>query len=109
MKDNKEKNLKELEEEKMQTEESIKKLTEEINTKRRNLAEMKNKLVNLKDKIKAASLDNVSNAVTENLGIDIEMLMEAIKSRKVKVDSSVLGEVQRDDKDINGMPKSVSP
>lgn len=109
MKDNKEKNLKELEEEKMQTEESIKKLTEEINTKRRNLAEMKNKLVNLKDKIKAASLDNVSNAVTENLGIDIEMLMEAIKSGKVKVDSSVLGELQRDDKDINGMPKSVSP
>lgn len=83
-----EKSLEELYSEKENLEENIKKLTDEINAKRRTVSDMKANLNAINDKIKAKKLTAFTDTITDKYGMDIDDFLKALESGKVKVDKN---------------------
>lgn len=83
-----EKTLEELYSEKQNLEDNIKKITDDINAKRRTVSDMKANLNAINDKIKAKKLTAVTDTITDKYGMNIDDFIKALESGKVKVDKN---------------------
>lgn len=68
--------------------ESISRVKEEINAKRRNLAELQTKQKNIREKIKAKRYEALENLVSDKLEMSIDELTGAVKSGGVLVEKA---------------------
>lgn len=81
--------LNELEAEYTATQEAIIKQNEEINTKRRSLAEMKSRLKDLEAKINAKKYEALMGGISKKTGLDMDGFMDALEKGNVLVDGDV--------------------
>lgn len=81
--------LNELEAEFKTVQEAIIKQNDEINAKRRALAELKARLTDLEAKINAKKYEAMMGAISKKTGLDMDGFMNALEKDKVLVDGDV--------------------